>query len=102
MKAMPKLFHGDGRKHFARDLLTARAAQYPYPAEPQYQYPRTDGGPIAAAASTAARSVYIAFEGAEGFKARAEAFRRTHAIKAKVPFFLIGTQRQAGPRSSRR
>ena len=33
----------------------------------------------------------MAFEGAEGFKARAEAFRRTQAIKAKVPFFLIGT-----------
>jgi len=23
--------------------LTVHAAQYPYPAEPQYQYPRTDG-----------------------------------------------------------
>jgi hypothetical protein len=26
-------------------VVTASAAQYPYPAEPQYQYPRMDGRP---------------------------------------------------------
>jgi hypothetical protein len=47
----------------------------------KYRGRRVNGGPVC----------YMAFEGAEGFKARAEAFRRTHAIKGKVPFFLIGT-----------
>jgi hypothetical protein len=32
--------------------------------------------------------VYCAFEGAEGFKARAEAFRRVHKISG-VPFYLV-------------
>jgi hypothetical protein len=46
----------------------------------QYREYRTRGGPV----------VYCAFEGADGFKARAEAFRRAHGIEpdADVPFFL--------------
>src|SRR5262245_1939031 len=38
--------------------------------------------------------VYCAFEGAEGFKARAAAFRRHHnvASDAEVPFFLMPTR----------
>jgi hypothetical protein len=32
---------------------------------------------------------YLAFEGAEGFKARAEAYRRRHEVDDKVPFFLL-------------
>ena len=35
--------------------------------------------------------VYLALEGAEGFMARAEAFRRHHEIKGTVPFYLIAT-----------
>jgi hypothetical protein len=34
--------------------------------------------------------VYCAFEGADGFKLRAEAFRRRHATPPNAPFFLIG------------
>jgi hypothetical protein len=33
--------------------------------------------------------IYCAFEGADGFNARAEAFRRQHTVDALVPFFLV-------------
>jgi hypothetical protein len=35
--------------------------------------------------------VYCAFEGANGFKARAEAFRRHHVIDQAVDFYLVAT-----------
>jgi hypothetical protein len=35
--------------------------------------------------------VYCAFEGQEGFKARAEAFRREHEISSPVAFFLVAS-----------
>jgi AAA domain len=35
--------------------------------------------------------VYCAFEGSDGFKARAEAFRRFHAVD-QVPFFLVAAR----------
>jgi hypothetical protein len=35
--------------------------------------------------------VYLALEGVEGFKARAEAFRSYHSVTGDVPFYLIGT-----------
>ena len=54
------------------DLVLHIALGWPYRGR------RVNGGPV----------VYLAFEGAEGFKARAEAFRRTHKITGKVPFFL--------------
>jgi AAA domain len=36
--------------------------------------------------------VYCAFEGAEGFKARAEAFRRAHTDACNVPFYLVAAR----------
>jgi len=49
-----------------------------------YRERRVQQGPV----------VYCAFEGAEGFKTRAEAFRLTHNIPADqaVPFYLIPTR----------
>ena len=47
----------------------------------QYRGRRVNGGPVA----------YLAFEGAAGFGGRAEAFRRTHEITGKVPFFLLAS-----------
>ena len=46
-----------------------------------YRGRRVNGGPVA----------YLAFEGAAGFGARAEAFRRTHEITGNVPFWLLAT-----------
>jgi AAA domain len=46
-----------------------------------YRGRRVEQGPV----------VYCAFEGAEGFRARAEAFRRTHEIKGKPWFYLLGS-----------
>ena len=36
--------------------------------------------------------VYCAFEGADGFKARAEAFRRAHTDARNVPFYLVAAR----------
>jgi hypothetical protein len=36
--------------------------------------------------------VYCAFEGADGFKKRAEAFRQHHHLEQKAPFYLIGAR----------
>jgi hypothetical protein len=47
----------------------------------KYRGRRVQQGPVA----------YLAFEGAEGFKARAEAFRRTHTISEAVPFYLLAS-----------
>jgi hypothetical protein len=44
-----------------------------------YRGRRVEQGPV----------VYLAFEGAEGFYARAEAFRRAHEIKTKPWFYLL-------------
>jgi hypothetical protein len=50
----------------------------------QYRGRRVNSGPV----------VYCPFEGADGFKARAEAFRRAHGIAqdTEVPFFLAAIQ----------
>jgi hypothetical protein len=63
-----------GKSFWTFDLTMHVALNWPYRAH------RTRGGPI----------VYCAFEGADGFKARAEAFRREHGIgpEVDVPFFL--------------
>jgi hypothetical protein len=42
VKAIPKFFTAMAAS-ILLGTLTAHAVQYPYPAEPQYQYPRTDG-----------------------------------------------------------
>jgi RecA-family ATPase len=45
----------------------------------EYRGRRVHGGPV----------VYLAFEGASGFGARAEAFRRTHRLPPAVEFYLV-------------
>jgi hypothetical protein len=64
-----------GKSFWTFDLTMHIALGWPYCGR------RVSGGPV----------VYLAFEGAAGFGARAEAFRRTHAIKGKVPFFLLAS-----------
>ena len=56
-----------GKSFWTFDLVLHIALRW------SYRGRRVNGGPVC----------YIAFEGAEGFKARAEAFRRTHTIKAR-------------------
>ena len=43
VKVVPKIFTVVAAS-ILLGTLGAHAVQYPYPAEPQYQYPRTDGG----------------------------------------------------------
>jgi hypothetical protein len=64
-----------GKSFWAFDLVLHIALGWPYRGR------RVRQGPVC----------YLAFEGAEGFKARAEAFRRTHAIAGEVPFFLLAS-----------
>jgi|tagenome__1003787_1003787.scaffolds.fasta_scaffold20982690_5 hypothetical protein len=64
-----------GKSFWTFDLVMHVALRW------KYRGRRVNGGPVA----------YLAFEGAEGFKSRAEAFRRTHEIPGKLPFFLIAT-----------
>jgi AAA domain len=64
-----------GKSFWTFDLSMHVALGWPYRGR------RVNGGPVA----------YLAFEGAEGFMARAEAFRRTHEITGKVPFFLLAS-----------
>jgi hypothetical protein len=47
----------------------------------RYRGRRVEQGPV----------VYLAFEGAEGFNRRAEAFRRTHEIKERPWFYLLAS-----------
>jgi hypothetical protein len=43
VKTMPKFSTAMVASILLGTTLSVHAAQYPYPAEPQYQYPRTDG-----------------------------------------------------------
>src|SRR5262245_43379898 len=65
-----------GKSFWTFDLVM-HCAQY----RADYRGHRVIGGSV----------VYCAFEGQEGFKARAEAFRREHEISEPVPFFLVAT-----------
>ena len=64
-----------GKSFWVFDLVLHIALRW------SYRGRRVNGGPVC----------YMAFEGAEGFKARAEAFRRTHTITGKIPLFLIAS-----------
>jgi hypothetical protein len=64
-----------GKSFWTFDLVMHIACGWPYRGR------RVEQGPV----------VYLAFEGAEGFRARAEAFRRTHEIKDKPWFFLLAS-----------
>src|SRR5262245_32118858 len=64
-----------GKSFFTFDLVMHVALGWPYRGR------KVHGGPV----------VYCAFEGAEGFKSRAEAFRRTHPVNDDVPFFLLAS-----------
>jgi hypothetical protein len=62
-----------GKSFWAFDLTMHIAAGW------SYRGRRVRQGPV----------VYLAFEGGEGFKARAEAYRRRREIDEKVPFYLL-------------
>ena len=64
-----------GKSFWTFDLAMHIALRWPYRGR------RVNGGPVA----------YLAFEGAAGFGARAEAFRRAHEITGKVPFYLLAS-----------
>jgi hypothetical protein len=64
-----------GKSFWVFDLVMHVALGWPYRGR------RVQQGPV----------VYCAFEGAEGFKDRAEAYRRKHTIPETVPFYLIAT-----------
>ena len=64
-----------GKSFWTFDLAMHVALRRPYRGR------RVNGGPVA----------YFAFEGAAGFGARAEAFRRAHEITGKVPFWLLAS-----------
>jgi hypothetical protein len=64
-----------GKSFWTFDLAMHIALRWPYRGR------RVNGGPVA----------YLAFEGAAGFGARAEAFRRTHDITGKVPLWLLAS-----------
>lgn len=64
-----------GKSFWTFDLAMHIALGWPYRGR------RVNGGPVC----------YLAFEGAAGFGARAEAFRRTHTIEGDVPFYLLGS-----------
>jgi hypothetical protein len=64
-----------GKSFWTFDLVMHIALGWPYRGQ------RVEQGPVA----------YLAFEGAEGFNRRAEAFRRTHEIKSKPWFYLLAS-----------
>jgi hypothetical protein len=64
-----------GKSFWTFDLVMLVAAGRPYRGR------RVQGGPVA----------YLAFEGAEGFKKRAGAYRRKHTIPETVPFYLLAS-----------
>jgi AAA domain len=64
-----------GKSFWTFDLAMHISLGWPYRGR------RVEQGPV----------VYCAFEGAEGFHARAEAFRRTHEIKDKPWFYLLAS-----------
>lgn len=64
-----------GKSFWTFDLVLHIALGWPYRGR------RVEQGPVC----------YCAFEGADGFHARAEAFRRTHEIKTKPWFYLLAS-----------
>jgi AAA domain len=64
-----------GKSFWTFDLVMHIALGWPYRGR------RVEQGPV----------VYLAFEGAEGFNRRAEAFRRTHEIKERPWFYLLAS-----------